>query len=167
MNLKISGIIPESVVDGPGLRFVVFVQGCPHACPGCHNPHTHDFNAGKTADINTLYDKIKKNPLIKGVTLSGGEPFCQTEGLYKLCEKLKADGYHLLSYTGFTFDELIRQSETDIYTAKLLGILDVLIDGRFILAQKNLLLKFRGSENQRILDCKESWRLKKPIETEI
>ena len=82
--LRLSGVISESIVDGPGFRYVVFTQGCPHGCPGCHNPQTHDFNGGTLIDPLTLLPEIDENPLLAGVTFSGGEPFCQPEALLPL-----------------------------------------------------------------------------------
>ena len=88
MLIKLSGLVPESFVDGPGIRFTIFTQGCPHRCDGCHNPETHDFNGGRMADVDKILYKITENPLIKGVTFSGGEPFCQPEPLAYLAKKL-------------------------------------------------------------------------------
>lgn len=167
MKIKLAGIIGESVVDGPGIRFVVFTQGCPHKCKGCHNPETHDFNAGYEVDINKLYNKIKKNPLLAGVTFSGGEPFEQPEPLAELARMLKQENYHIMSYSGYTFEELLKRGTENPHVLTLLNMIDILVDGRFVLEKKNLLLKFRGSENQRILDCKESLKSLSPVEIEI
>lgn len=156
MNIKLAGLVPESYVDGPGIRFTIFVQGCPHNCEGCHNPETHDFNAGRLADTDRIYKKIKQFPLVKGVTYSGGEPFCQAEPLAELGEKLKADGYHLMSYSGWTFEQLLAKSEREPQVKRLLGLLDVLVDGRFVLAERTLELHYRGSRNQRLIDVPES-----------
>lgn len=156
MLIKLAGIVPESYVDGPGIRFTIFVQGCPHHCDGCHNPETHDFNAGRLADTDRIYNKIRQFPLVHGVTFSGGEPFCQPEPLAELGEKLKADGYHLMSYSGWTFEQLLAKSEKEPQVKRLLGSLDVLVDGRFVLAERSLELKFRGSRNQRLINVPES-----------
>ena len=151
--MRIAGIIRESIVDGPGMRFVIFAQGCPHGCPGCHNPHTHDFEGGFDADVTSIMAEIEKNPLLRGVTFSGGEPFSQAAGFAALAKMLKADGYEVASYTGFTFEQLQNGTPEQ---QELLSFLDVLVDGEFILAQRNLDLRFRGSENQRILDVPKS-----------
>ena len=156
MHIRLAGLVPESYVDGPGIRFTIFVQGCPHNCEGCHNPETHDFGGGRVADTDRIYNKIKQFPLVKGVTYSGGEPFCQPEPLAELGEKLKADGYHLMSYSGWTFEQLLSKSEREPQVKRLLGLLDVLVDGRFVLAERTLELHYRGSRNQRLIDVPKS-----------
>ena len=99
--LRIAGIQRDSIVDGPGLRYVIFAQGCPHGCEGCHNPQTHDFAGGKDADVEVILKEIAENPLLSGVTFSGGEPFCQAQALLPIAETLKAEGKHLMIYTGY------------------------------------------------------------------
>lgn len=167
MHIKLAGLVPESYVDGPGIRFTIFVQGCPHHCEGCHNPDTHDFDAGRLADTDRIYSKIKQFPLVHGVTFSGGEPFCQAEPLSDLGEKLKNDGYHLMSYSGWTFEQLMAKSEKEPYVKKLLGLLDILVDGRFVLAERSLELKFRGSRNQRLIDVPKSLEKGEPVIIEL
>ncbi len=166
-ELRISGAVPESIVDGPGIRYTVFVQGCPHHCEGCHNPQTHDFDGGKLVKIDSVLDSIKKNPLLSGVTFSGGEPFCQPEALAELGEKIKELGMNLVCYSGFTFEELLAMAEKNLAVHKLLSLTDILIDGKFVLAEKSLMLKFRGSRNQRILDVPASMKEKKAILMEL
>ena len=156
MDLRISGTVSESIVDGPGLRYVIFTQGCPHNCPGCHNPQTHDFNGGRVVDTDELFAECTEDPLHTGVTFSGGEPFCQAEALYALGKRLKESGYHLMCYSGWTYEELSRKAENEEYAGKLLGILDVLVDGRFVLERRTLSLPFRGSDNQRLIDVQAS-----------
>ena len=153
-NLRLCGIEPESIVDGPGFRYVVFVQGCPHNCKGCHNPQSHDFDGGYEKEIGSIVEEIKENPLLSGVTFSGGEPFCQAEGLYNLAVEIKKLNKNIYIYSGFVYEQLIKKE--DPYVKKLLEICDVLIDGPYIEEKRNLLLKFRGSENQRIIDLKKS-----------
>ena len=155
-TLRISGIEPESIVDGPGIRYVVFVQGCPHHCKGCHNPQTHDFDGGHDQAIEEILDEIKKNPLLSGVTFSGGEPFCQPEALTELGKEVKKLGLNLVCYSGYTFEELIKLSEKVPAVMELLQLSDLLVDGRFVLEEKSLMLKFRGSRNQRIVDVPAS-----------
>lgn len=167
MKIKLSGLSSESIVDGPGIRFTVFVQGCPHHCEGCHNPETHDFEGGRLADTDRILTAIEKNPMIKGVTFSGGEPFCQAEPLSDLAEKLREKGYNILSFTGYTFEKLLAMSQEDKNIEKLLSLLDYMIDGPFILSQRSLELKYRGSKNQRILDVRESLKQKRAVEIEL
>ena len=166
MEIRIAGTVQDSIVDGPGLRYVVFVQGCPHCCAGCHNPQTHDFSGGRLTDTDALFDECVENPLTMGVTFSGGEPFSQAEALYELGTRLKQRGYNLMCYSGWTFEELLKKAETDEFVGKLLGILDTLVDGRFQLSRRSLTLKFRGSTNQRILDVKKSLAAHNAIEAE-
>lgn len=156
MEIRIAGTVQDSIVDGPGLRYVVFTQGCPHHCEGCHNPETHDFLGGRLTDTDALYDECAENPLTRGVTFSGGEPFCQAQALYALGERLKRRGLHLMAYSGWTFEQLLEKSRSEEYTRKLLSILDILVDGRFVLKQRSLMLTYRGSANQRIIDVPKS-----------
>ena len=109
--IDISGYAPNSITDGPGLRFGVFCQGCNHHCPGCHNPETHQFGIGTKVDVEDIYKMIKKDPIVRGVTFSGGEPFDQAEGFYELAKLLKADGYELAAYSGYTYEQLTRNTE--------------------------------------------------------
>lgn len=155
-KIRIAGVVEESIVDGPGIRFAVFVQGCPHHCEGCHNPETHDFGGGREVDTDELFEQCCANPLIKGVTFSGGEPFCQAEALYELGCRFRERGLNLMCYSGWTFEELLKKSRSEEDVKKLLSILDYLVDGRFELSQRSLALKFRGSANQRIIDVHRS-----------
>lgn len=157
--LRIAGTIGESIVDGPGIRYVLFTQGCPHGCPGCHNPQTHDFAGGKEATVDTLLADITKNPFVKAVTLSGGEPFCQPAALAQLAAPLKEKGYHLMCYTGYTFEQLLQKEDA----RPLLEQLDLLVDGPFVADRKNIELKFRGSDNQRVLDVPASLAANAPV----
>lgn len=152
--IDISGFAPNSITDGPGLRFAVFCQGCIHNCPGCHNPETHPFGIGEKYRVEDIYKMIKKDPLVKGVTFSGGEPFCQREAFCRLAQLLKADGYEIAAYTGFLFEDLIKDKTDAKY--KLLEYLDILIDGPFILAQHSLDAGFKGSLNQRVINVPAS-----------
>lgn len=152
-TLNIAGIIGDSIVDGPGIRTAIFVQGCCHHCPGCHNPQSWAFGEGTDLTVEQLYAEVKANPLCRGVTFSGGEPFCQPLPLASLARRLKADGYEVASYSGYTFEELLGGTPDQ---KELLQALDVLVDGRFELARRNLDLRFRGSANQRILDVPKS-----------
>jgi anaerobic ribonucleoside-triphosphate reductase activating protein len=148
-EVRIAGIEPESVVDGEGIRYVVFVQGCPHRCPGCHNPETHPFDGGRVADIEDLFAEICENPLLKGVTFSGGEPFCQPKPLAELARRVHGIGLDVTTYTGYLYEDLLNMQDPDV--ADLLAQTDTLIDGPFIPEERDLTLSFRGSRNQRII----------------
>lgn len=150
--MRIAGTISESIVDGKGIRYVIFVQGCPHRCEGCHNPETHDFSGGFDADINQILSDIDSDPLISGVTFSGGEPFCQAEDLCRLADEVKARGKDLTIYSGYTLEEIALMGECDPWTQHLLNTADSLVDGRFVLNERDLELPFRGSRNQRHID---------------
>ena len=151
--LDLSGIVSDSIVDGPGIRTTIFCQGCPHHCPGCHNPETWDFGCGTMVPVEDLVDVVRSNPLCRGVTFSGGEPFAQAAGFAKLAKLLKEKGYEVASYSGYTFEELLEGSDDQ---KALLAAIDILIDGPFLMAEKSLEIAFRGSRNQRILDVRKS-----------
>ncbi len=155
-KIRLAGVVKESIVDGPGIRYVVFTQGCPHNCKGCHNPHTHDFCGGYIEDTDKIYNEITSNPLVKGVTFSGGEPFMQAKELSELADKLKEKNYNIMAYTGFKVEHLLENSNSDNGYRDLLENTDILVDGKFELDKKNLLLKFRGSENQRVIDVNKT-----------
>ena len=106
--IRLAGVIRESIVDGPGIRFVVFVQGCPHHCEGCHNPESHDFSGGYDCEPEKILAEIKKNPLLDGVTFSGGEPLCQAAALLPLAKEIKKLGLNLFIYTGSIFEDLLK-----------------------------------------------------------
>lgn len=149
--LRISSLVPESIVDGPGIRYVVFVQGCPHHCQGCHNPETHDFTGGRDVRVEDILQEIQDNPLLSGVTFSGGEPFCQAEGLASLATGVHSLGLDIMVYTGYTLEQLSRKTLKEPGVAALLKQTDTLVDGPFVLAQRDLTLAFRGSRNQRLI----------------
>lgn len=153
-ELKISGIEPESIVDGPGFRYVIFTQGCPHRCPGCHNPQTHDFDGGEAADIPAILAEIAADPLLQGVTFSGGEPFCQPKPLCSIAQAVKGMGKDVVAYSGYTLEELLELGKTDPAVTRLLELCDILIDGPYIDEQRDLTLRFRGSANQRVIDLR-------------
>lgn len=150
MKIRLAGVEPVSITDGPGFRYTVFVQGCPHRCPGCHNPQTHDFAGGYDADTDALLEEMREDPLLAGVTFSGGEPFCQPEPLAQLAQNVHAMGKTVVCYSGWTYEQLLTMENTAVND--LLSACDVLVDGPFIEAKRNLDLRFRGSENQRCID---------------
>ena len=151
--LNLSGIQGDSIVDGPGIRTTFFCQGCPHHCEGCHNPETWPFEGGTPMPTEALVEIVTANPLCRGVTFSGGEPFAQAEGFGELAKALKEKGYEVASYSGYTFEQLLHGTPAQ---KALLAQLDVLIDGPFVLAERSLQTPFRGSKNQRILDVPKS-----------
>ena len=155
-SLRIAGIVRESIVDGPGIRFTIFCQGCPHACDGCHNPETHDFAGGKDVSIERLLEEIDKDPLLAGVTFSGGEPFCQPEGFVELGKRIKERGLNITAFSGYTLEELMSLGIQNAAIAELLELTDILIDGPFQKELKDLTLQFRGSKNQRVIDMNET-----------
>lgn len=156
--VQVAGIVRESIVDGPGLRFVLFVQGCPHRCPGCHNPQTHDPAGGSPVPPERILEEFDKNPLVRGMTLSGGEPVDQAERLVPLCDEVLRRGKDLVLFTGYTFEELLKLGQGRPAVLSLLSKCRLLIDGRFVEAQKDLSLTFAGSRNQRLLDPAASLR---------
>lgn len=150
--LRIAGWVQDSVVDGPGIRFALFAQGCPHRCAGCHNPQTHDFEGGSMMPLSDIFGMIQANPLLSGVTFSGGEPFAQAEALAELAIMIQPLRLPILVYTGYTWEELLDNPRF----MPLLTLVDAVVDGRFVEAQRSLSLRFRGSANQRIVDVKRS-----------
>lgn len=150
-KIRIAGIEEESIVDGPGIRLVVFTQGCNHNCIGCHNPETHSFYGGKLVDIDSIINMIIENPLLDGITLSGGEPFEQAIECSILAKRVRNMGLNVVTYTGYTFEEILRNDNF----RELLLQTDILIDGKFDISKKSMMLQFRGSTNQRIIDVKK------------
>lgn len=152
-TIRIAGIVRESIVDGPGIRFVIFSQGCPHHCAGCHNPNTHDFEGGYDCAIEKILVEIDKNPLLSGITFSGGEPMCQSEAFLALAEEIKKRKLDLAIYTGYTFEELEEIGKVKRPAVQsLLNLTDYLIDGKFVESERDLQLQFRGSKNQRFIN---------------
>lgn len=161
-KLNVAGVVEESVTDGPGIRYVIFVQGCPHACEGCHNPQTHPFEGGTVRDTDKLFEQMVQNPLLKGVTFSGGEPFCQPVSLALLAKRLhEQTRLNIITYTGYTFEELLQNCDAAVRS--LLEQTDILIDGRFELGKRDISLRFRGSTNQRVIDVKKSLTVGKAV----
>lgn len=156
-RLRLSGIVEESIVDGPGLRLVLFTQGCPHGCKGCHNPETHDPEGGFVRHVEEILAQYDENPLLDGVTFSGGEPFLQAGALCAVAEKVRARGGDVITYTGYTYEALLARTErgAEPDAARLLELTDLLVDGPYVEALRDLELPFRGSSNQRLLDRKQ------------
>lgn len=154
--MNISGVIMDSIVDGPGIRMTVFFQGCPHHCIGCQNPETWDYNKKVlNLSISDLLNELKKDPLISGVTFSGGEPLspCNFKELFEFAKILKSMGKNIWIYTGYTIEEVINKFPE--IKENLLPYVDVIVDGPFIMEKKDLLLNFRGSSNQRLIDVQK------------
>lgn len=163
MNIRIAGEISESIVDGPGIRYVIFTQGCPHHCEGCHNPETHDFSSGRVATTEDLINNMKKYSYMTGLTISGGEPFAQAAAVLELIKEYKKifPRKNILIYTGYTIEELTNRKDKNII--EILSSSDFLVDGKFIKSLKDLTLVFRGSSNQRIINLKKTFEEKKII----
>lgn len=169
MKIRITSFIDESFVDGDGIRFAIFLQGCPHNCKGCHNPTTHDFEGGNIIDTKQLIAKYKKNFLIKGITLTGGEPLCQIEAVTELASAAKKLNLSVWCYTGYIYENITNENfrKNEFFTRaqinKFLNYVDVLVDGPYIESQRDLTLQFRGSKNQRLIDIPKSLEHKKII----
>lgn len=154
MRISLSGVTGDSIVDGPGLRLTIFTQGCPHHCPGCHNPQTHDPNGGSWGDTEDILAAAAENPLLDGITLSGGDPFMQSIPCLELAKGAHKLGLNVWTYTGYTWEAL--WEENDPEKIALLKETDVLVDGPFLLAERSLELRYKGSKNQRTIDVKKS-----------
>ena len=156
MKLRIAGVTKESVVDGPGIRLVIYAQGCPHRCPGCHNPETHVSDGGIETTVTELAKMIKQAKLIRGVTFSGGEPLMQPQAFARLAEIIKAAGYDLVVYSGYRFEQIREMAAVNKYINTILKHTDILVDGPYIAELRDLRLAFRGSANQRLIDVPKS-----------
>jgi len=154
-SLRIFGIADDSIVDGPGIRFSVFTQGCKHRCPGCHNPKALPFKGGREVSVDELMQQIEANPLLTGITLTGGEPFEQPAPLAELARWAQARGLSVWAYSGYVFEDLMA-GVPSAEARELLAAVDVLVDGRFVEAQASYELTWRGSANQRIIDVPAS-----------
>ena len=155
--IRIAGLVSESYVDGDGIRFAIFMQGCLRHCEGCHNPETHALDGGRLIDTAEIIAEIKKNPLLDGITLTGGEPLLQVESAKEIARAAKSFGLSVWCYTGYKLEELPPDAK------ELLENIDVLIDGAFIEGLRDLELQFRGSRNQRIIDVKRTLEQKKIV----
>ncbi|WP_288283990.1 4Fe-4S single cluster domain-containing protein [uncultured Anaerotruncus sp.] len=154
--LRVAGCVSDSIVDGPGMRYVVFVQGCPHRCPGCHNPQTHDFAGGYPADPDEIVRQVKADPLMSGVTFSGGEPFCQPEALAALGERIRALGKNIVIYSGYTFEQLLHMGERNPAVLRLLRLADLVGDGPHRERGRGWRRERGASRNQRLIKVPEA-----------
>lgn len=160
--LRVAGIEPESVVDGEGIRYVIFTQGCPHHCPGCHNPKTHDFDGGIDVSVAQIVSDITDvSGYIDGITLSGGEPFCQQKACRMIAKEAHNMGLSVWCYTGYSYEDLIE------FDSALLRDVDVLVDGPFLIGERSLSLKYCGSKNQRVINVPASLRVGKVVLADI
>ncbi len=155
-NLRIAGLVEESIVDGPGIRFVVFAQGCLNKCADCHNPDSHDPDGGHLTTTGQIIASIRGNPILMGLTLSGGEPFLQAQPLAELARDVRSGGLDVWTYTGFTFEDIISSHAEKPHWRELLEATDVLVDGPFDSRLRSMTLRFRGSANQRLIDVRKS-----------
>ena len=154
LPIRLHGKVAESIVDGPGLRYVVFVQGCPHGCEGCHNPASHDVMGGTLSSTSAIIDELRRMRHHDGVTFSGGEPFLWGNELYEIGTVAHELGMNVMTYSGYTWEVLREKACSDEAVRKLLTVTDLLVDGPFVLAKRDITLKYRGSSNQRILDLR-------------
>jgi len=152
MRIKVAGIVNDSIVDGPGLRLTVFAQGCTHNCKGCHNKETHDPQGGYYIDTEEIIEMARKNPLLSGISLSGGEPFMQAKAMTELAKSARGLGLNIIIYTGYLWEELMKNEEFKGLAAEA----DYVIDGPFKLSLRTLNMPFVGSSNQRVIDVKKS-----------
>lgn len=166
-TIRLAGIAYESLVNGPGLRRVFFSQGCNHNCKGCFNPSTHCFSSGELKDIDKLVEDIRENPMLKGVTFSGGDPFEQASNFAEMAVKIKKSGLNIWCYTGYSFEYIVQHIAEQEGWKKLLLNIDVLVDGKFDESKQSEKLKYRGSSNQRIIDVKESLKKDNVVILEI
>lgn len=164
--MRIAGLVQDSIVDGPGFRFTVFTQGCPHNCEGCHNPDTHDPDGGREMTVKQVIEAMLSNPMTDGLTLSGGDPFVQAADCAEIAKAAHKNGLNVWTYTGWTYEKLRSLSERDEGIKALLNETDVLVDGPFILSQKSYDVPWRGSKNQRLIDMKATRESGKVAEKE-
>lgn len=157
-TIRLYGVVTDSIVDGPGFRTAIFVQGCPYHCEGCHNPDSQPFEGGTVWTLDDVEKKFTNNPLLSGVTLSGGEPTEQAAPCAELARRAHQKGLNVWTYTGSTLEKLTERAKDDPALTALLAETDVLVDGPFILAQRSLELDFCGSKNQRLIDMNETRR---------
>lgn len=163
-NVRLAAILPESLVNGPGLRRVIFAQGCPHNCEGCFSPHTHSYSEGLLVDMDEIIDDIKGNPMLSGVTFSGGDPWEQAEKFAYLAKEIKKLGLNVWCFTGYTFEYIIENRKRRPGWDLMLKNIDVLVDGKFEYRMHKQGLKYRGSSNQRIINIEKSLKINRIIE---
>ena len=146
----------DSIVDGPGIRTVIWTQGCPHSCSGCHNPSTHSFDDGELVDVSDVLDRIDDLVFQDGITFSGGDPMCQADACFEIAKYARNKGLNIWCYTGYTFEQLLIMGRAKKSILNFLNNIDVLVDGKFMMEFKSLECQYRGSTNQRLIDVKRS-----------
>lgn len=162
-NILLSGIIYESLANGPGLRRVLFAQICKHNCKGCFNPDTHSDNGGELVNMDEIVSDINNNPIISGVTFSGGDPWEQADKFAYISKKVQKPNFNIWCYTGYTYEYILENKDRRVGWSELLNNIDVLVDGKFEQEKYDSSLKYRGSYNQRIIDIKESLKKGKVV----
>ena len=166
VRLAYDGIQTDSIVDGAGIRSVIWFQGCGHDCPGCHNPETHNFKGGVLRTVASLEKEIKALEYQDGVTFSGGDPMYQIDALCELARYVKECGMNVWVYTGYTWEELMEIAKENPKYLEALQYVDILVDGRFVLDLRSFDCEFRGSSNQRIIDVAKSLEKGKVVKVE-
>ena len=164
MKIRLAGeMTTDSVVDGEGIRSVIWCQGCIHNCPGCHNPETHSFSAGFLKDVTDVLKEISELEFQDGITLSGGDPMCQIDACLEIAKYTQKLGLNVWCYTGYKIEELLKRCNKENKLKELLLNIDVLVDSPFVLELKSYDVPFRGSKNQRLINAKESVRQNKTV----
>ncbi|MBL4936033.1 anaerobic ribonucleoside-triphosphate reductase activating protein [Clostridium sp. YIM B02515] len=166
-TIRLAAILPESLVNGIGIRRVLFAQGCPHNCKGCFSPHTHSYTDGELLNMDKIIEDIRNNPLLKGVTFSGGEPWEQADKFAYIAKEVKKFGLNVWCYTGYTFEYILEHQYHRQGWNELLSYVDILVDGKFEEAKKDSSLRFRGSSNQRIIDVQGSLEVMKAVALDV
>ncbi|MCM0649507.1 anaerobic ribonucleoside-triphosphate reductase activating protein [Clostridium swellfunianum] len=166
-KIRLAAILPESLVNGAGIRRVLFAQGCPHNCQGCFSPHTHSYTDGTLINMDEIIEDIRKNPMLRGVTFSGGEPWEQADKFAYIAKEIKKFGLNVWCYTGYTLEYILKHKNERKGWDELLQYVDVLVDGKFEDSKKSSELKFRGSSNQRIIDIKSSLELMEAVAVDL
>lgn len=164
MKIRLAGeLTTDSIVDGEGIRTVVWTQGCIHNCPGCHNPETHSFEKGFLKEVSELCNEIAELEFQDGVTLSGGDPLCQIDACLEIAKFCQSVGLNVWCYTGYKMEDLLKRAKKESKLRELLENIDVLVDSPFILEFKSYNVPFRGSSNQRLINSRESVKLDKVV----